>query len=144
MDPTAPSYFSIPPRNFAPASSRRSDSWSEYIAPADQADVRQFPSAQEAGRTDLADSGFSYRHDWGKLAGPCRLFLNWDAINPKSRVFVSITEGGAGAPGTGTFIGTANVRLYDVAPTMGGIWVRVHVDGGDPIRLVADYLVINA
>lgn len=144
MEPTGISYFSIPPRNFDLVSSRRSESWSDLVAPADESDVRRFVAPQDAARTDLAGSGFSYRHDWGYLAGRCHLFLRWDAIEAKSRVFVSVAEGFAGGPDAGKFIGMANFRLFDVAPTMGGIGIRVQVDSDGPIRLLADYLVINA
>ncbi len=144
MNPTAPSYFSTPPRNFGSASPRRADSWSEHVAPADQAAVRRFLAAQDAARADLAGSGFSYRHDWGRLAGRCRLLLRWDAIAATSQVFISIAEGFGAGPDAEKFAGTASFRLFDVTPTSGGIGVRLHVEGDGPLRLVADYLVINA
>ncbi len=144
MAPTAHSYFSIPPRNFDVAPAHRADLWSEQVASANESDVRPFPTPRDAGQTDFVGSGVSYRHDWGRLTGCCHLFLSWAAIDATSRAFVSIAEGFAGGPEGGKLIGTANVRLFDVAPTMGGIGVRVRVDGDGPIRLFADYLVINA
>jgi hypothetical protein len=144
METTAHSYFSIPPRNFGSASSRRSEAWSVHIAPADQAAVRRFLTAQDAARADLAGSGFSYRHDWGLLAGRCRLLLEWDAIAATSRVFLSLAERFEGGPDAEKHAGTANFRLFDVVPRAGGIGVRLHVEGDSPLRLVADYLVISA
>jgi hypothetical protein len=144
MEPTAHSYFSIPPRNFDLRAARNAGPRLEQTAPANAADIRRVLARQDAGRADLAGSAFSYRHDWGHLAGDCHLFLRWDAIDPASRIFVSIAEGQAGGHDGGKCVGTAKISLFDVAPTSGGIGVRLHVDGDRPIRVFADYLVINA
>lgn len=144
METTMHSYFSIPPRNFSSGSSRLSGSGSDCVASVDESDVRQFLTPRIVGSADLVGAGLCYRHDWGYLSGGCHLFLEWGAVTPRSRVFVSIAEGSSDGPDAGKFMGGAKFRLVNVAPTKGGVGVRVDVDGSIPIRLFTDYLVINA
>lgn len=144
METTLQSLFSIPPRNFGSDSMLSFRPWRKQAASAEKAEVCQVLASQPVGGKDLVGTAFSYRHDWGNLSGSWSLFLDWDAINARSCVFVSIAEGSAGGPDVGKFIGEAKSSLFDVAPTDGGIGMRVHIDGSTPIRLYADYLVINA
>jgi hypothetical protein len=144
METTLQSLFSFPPRNFGSNSSPSLRLWRKQSATAEKSQVRQILAPQPVGEKDLVGTIFSYRHDWGELSGNWNLFLDWDAINARSCVFVSIAEGSAGGPNVGKFIGEAKSSLFDVAPADGRIAMRVHIDGETPIRLYADYLVINA
>lgn len=101
-----------------------------------------FLAGQSHGVTpqDLIGTGFTYRHDWGDKNGWWTLNLNWGAVTANSRVFVAIGEG---APGGGKIVGAARYTLYNVAPNNGVVSIRVHIDWGSPLRLYADYLVIN-
>ena len=49
----------------------------------------------------------SFRWDWGNLHGDWILRLNWEAVSPKTAVFVAISEGASGGPIAGKFIGSA-------------------------------------
>jgi hypothetical protein len=143
METTLQSLFSIPPRNFGSKSSSSFRLRRKQAASAKKSGVCQIlaplPVAGKVG-----GSIFSYRHDWGALSGSWSLFLDWDAINARSGVFVSLAAGWAGGPDVGRLIGEAQASLFDVTPTDGGIDVRVNIDGSVPIQLYADYLVVNA
>jgi hypothetical protein len=144
METTLHSLFSIPPRNFGSTSSPSVRLWRQQSATADKSGVRQILAPQPVAGKDLVGTIFSYRHDWGALSGSWTLFLDWDAINARSCVFVSLARGTVGGPNVGKLIGEANSSVFDVAPADGEIAVRVRIDGEIPIRLCADYLVINA
>jgi hypothetical protein len=143
METMLRSLFSIPPRNFGSKSASSLRPWRKRAASAEKSEVCQILAPQPvAGK--VGGTIFSYRHDWGELSGTWSLFLDWDAINAGSRVFVSLAANSAGGPDVGRPIGEAQSSLIDVAPTDGGIVMRVHIDGSVPIRLYADYLVTNA
>ena len=89
---------------------------------------------------NLQGDGFTYRHDWGNYKGSWKLTLNWGAINRNSRVFVSISEGD---PAGGKFVGDAKYTLYNVAPSDGKVVIWLNIDWDYPLRLYADYLVVN-
>jgi hypothetical protein len=113
----------------------------QTIQEVDLEQVRQLLPAKEGIATqELFGTGFSYRHDWGDRNGQNILQLNWEFVNPDSRVFVAIGEG---APGGGKFIGNARYTLHNVAPFNGGVSIWVDIEWGSPIRLYVDYLVIN-
>jgi hypothetical protein len=135
------SSFSTPAIASVGSSSLITGPWVEQSALADESLVGQF--LQVASPQDLAGTGFTYRHDWGDRNGSWKLFLNWSAINARSRVFVAISEGAAGGPDGGKFIGAAKFTLFKVAPTNGGVNIWLQIDWGSPIRLYADYLVVN-
>lgn len=88
----------------------------------------------------LSGDGFTYRHDWGDRSGNWRLNLNWDSVTKDSRVFVAIGEC---APGGGKFLGDAKYTLHNVTPHDGGVGIWVDINWASPIRLCADYLVVN-
>lgn len=140
METSLHSLFSMPPRNFSAQSTRRSN---QRVALAEAGNVCCF-LPQEKGRNDLDGSALSYRHDWGDLDGCSSLFLEWESISASSRVFVSLTEGCADGFDSGKAMGSAKCSLFEVAPKDGGIGIRVNVEGGRPVRLYANYLVINA
>jgi hypothetical protein len=116
----------------------------EEIQRADLQKVHQFSKAGTEGAIgapgDFFGTGFTYRHDWGNVNGQWKLYLNWDAINANSMVFVAIGEG---APGGGKFIGDAKFSLYNVAPANGGVGIWVNIEYSYPIRLYVDYFVVN-
>ncbi len=91
----------------------------------------------------LSGAGFTYRHNWGPRRGQVKLQLNWGAVNPRSRVLVSIGEGAAGGPDAGKYIGAARYTLHNVAPREGGVDIWVNIEWGTDILLYADYLVVN-
>ncbi|HVH03751.1 MAG TPA: hypothetical protein VM891_12550 [Amaricoccus sp.] len=124
------------------STSKHPGAYAEDSAAVVEAAVARLQQGGAATR-DLAGSGFTYRHDWGDRNGSWKLFLNWNAINGRSRVFVAISEGAAGGPDAGKFIGAAKFSLFNVAPTNGGVDIWFNIDWSSPIRLYADYLVIN-
>ena len=97
----------------------------------------------DAPEPELSGTGFSYRHDWGSRRGQWILRLNWGAINPVSRVLVSIAEGAAGGPDAGKFIGAARYTVHNVAPRDGGVDIWVNIEWDADIPLYVDYLIIN-
>jgi hypothetical protein len=143
METTLQSLLSVPPRNFGSSSSPSSRTLHERAASAERSEICQVIPLEGIGKPDPGGAMFSYRHDWGELSGSWRLFLVWDAADARSHVFVSIAESAAGGPDVGKLVGEVKSSLCDVAPTDGGIGMRVHIDGNTPIRLYADYLVIN-
>lgn len=108
----------------------------------EQAGVRRMAGAA-APEPELSGTGFTYRHNWGARHGQWLLALNWEAVNPRSRVLVSIAEGAAGGPDNGKFIGAARYTVYNVAPRAGGVDIWVNIEWGSDILLYVDYLVIN-
>jgi hypothetical protein len=97
-------------------------------------------AASGPGAQELFGTGFTYRHDWGDRNGQWVLNLNWGAVNRESRVFVEIGECAAGG---GKFIGAARYTVYNVAPHDGVVSIWINVEWGSPIRVCADYLVVN-
>lgn len=91
----------------------------------------------------LQGTGFTYRHDWGARHGQWVLRLHWDAINPQSKVFVSIGEGTAAGPDAGKFIGGARYTVHNVAPRAGGVDIWVNIEWNADILLHVDYLIVN-
>jgi len=128
------------------SASSRSGPTTEVVQMVDQAQVRTLfpsgtpPETADIGTRELIGRGFTYRHDWGDRRGQLKLSLTWGAINANSRVFVAVGEG---APGAGKFVGNARFTLHNVAPNNGVVTIWVNVEWGDPIRLYADYLVVN-
>ncbi|MEV4779864.1 hypothetical protein [Burkholderia sp. LMU1-1-1.1] len=95
----------------------------------------------------LKGYGYTYRANWGALHGQWILSLNsprFPALTPRSRVFVTISEGAAGGPDAGKFIGAARYTVHNVAPRVNGVDVWVNIEWGTDILLYVDYLVINA
>jgi hypothetical protein len=135
--------FSMPPRNFSAPPSRRSGMWSERVALAESDNIRRF-LAKDQGRNGHDASALSYRHDWGDVDANATLFLEWDSIGPTSQIFVSIAEGSADGSRYGEEPGMTKCSLSEVAQKDGGIGIRVNVEGRRPVRLYANYLVINA
>jgi hypothetical protein len=88
----------------------------------------------------LAVNGFTHRQDWGNLNGQKMLPLNWGAVNCNSRVFVSISEWDLNQCG---LVGAARYTVHNVAARNGGVNVWVNIEWDNPIRIRADYLVIN-
>ena len=125
----------------AATSSARPTSFEEGSAEAKQAAVRPLLSA--AQEPALSGTGFTYRHNWGPRRGQWTLRLNWGDVNPRSHVFVSISEGAAGGPDAGKFIGAARYTLHNVAPRDGGVDIWVNIEWSSDILLYADYLVVN-
>jgi hypothetical protein len=132
--------LSSPSQDFA-GSSRSTGPWAEHSSSVEEKDVVQI--LQGPGVQDLVGNGFTYRHDWGNHNGNVLPTLHWGAVNARSRVFVGISEGAPGGPDAGKFIGSARFTLYNVAPANGRVSFWAHIDWGHPIRLYADYLVIN-
>ena len=131
----------------AVASSAMPASFRELRHDADPAAVRQlFGSAPaRAGRPEpeLSGAGFTYRHDWGARRGQWVLRLNWDVIQPPSRVLVAIGEGVPSGPSAGKFIGAARYTLHNVASRWNGVDIWVDIAWSSDISLYADYLIIN-
>jgi hypothetical protein len=142
METNLHALLSVPPRNFSLRSAQRPRRWSSRVALADAAKVSRF-GPQPKGSSELDDAAISYRHDWGDLDTSASLFLEWDSIDPSSRVFVSLMEFSGGCD-AGNATSSAKCSLFDVVPQDGGIGIRVNVEGGRPVRLLANYLVINA
>jgi hypothetical protein len=124
------------------ASSARQAPFAESEQQAEQAAVRPLSGAASL-EPELSGTGFSYRHNWGPRRGELKLSLNWSAVNPKSRVLVSVGEGVAGGPDNGKFIGSARYTVYNVAPRAGGVDIWVNIEWGSDILLYVDYLVVN-
>lgn len=124
------------------ASSARQAPFAEGEQQAEQLAVRPLSGAG-ALEPELSGTGFSYRHNWGARRGEWKLSLNWSAVNPRSRVLVSVGEGVAGGPDNGKFIGSARYTVYNVAPRAGGVDIWVNVEWGADILLYVDYLVVN-
>jgi hypothetical protein len=83
--------------------------------------------------------GYTYRHDWGFRNGQWKLTLNWCAISPSSKVYVSISEADSvGNP----FVGNARYTVHNVAPASCSVTTWVNVEWGSPIRLIANYTVL--
>ncbi len=94
-------------------------------------------------RPALRGDGFTYRHDWGARRGEWILQLDWDAVQPGSRVFVSIGEGVPGGAPAGKFIGAARYTVHNIAPRWNGVDVWVNIEWSSDISLYVDYLVVN-
>jgi hypothetical protein len=83
--------------------------------------------------------GYSYRHDWGYRYGQWKLTLNWCAVSPTSKVYVSITEVDAnGNP----FIGSARYTVHNVSPQNCSVNTWMNIEWGAPIRVIANYIVL--
>jgi hypothetical protein len=95
----------------------------------------------EGGTEAISGNGFTYRHDWGDRNGQWKLNLNWPGVlTPNSRVFVAIAEGAAGG---GKMLQAAKYTLHNVAPQDGKVGIWLNIEWSSPIRLSADYLIIN-
>ena len=131
----------------AVASSAMPASFRELRHDADPAAVRQLfgGAPARAGRPEpeLSGAGFTYRHDWGARCGQWVLRLNWDVIQPPSRVLVAIGEGVPGGPSAGKFIGAARYTLHNVASRWNGVDIWIDIAWSSDISLYADYLIIN-
>ncbi len=101
------------------------------------------PAGALALEPGLSGNGFTYRHDWGVRRGQWILRLNWNAVTPRSQVFVAIGEGAAGGPDAGKFIGAARYSVHNVAPRAGGVDIWVNIEWEADIPLYVDYLVVN-
>ena len=126
------------------SSDRSSSAFADVTQDADEAAARPLsPAGSDSPEPELSGTGFSYRHDWGLRRGQWTLRLNWGAVNPRSRILVSIGEGAAGGPDNGKFVGGARCTLHNVAPRAGGVDIWVNIEWGSDILLYADYLVVN-
>lgn len=95
----------------------------------------------------LEGYGYTYRQNWGARNGEVILTLTsprLPLITPRSRIFVAISEGVAGGPDNGKFIGAARFTVRNVAPRGNAVDIWVSIEWPSPILLYADYLVINA
>jgi hypothetical protein len=128
------------------ASSALPTAWLEARQDVAPGAVRQLfgpASAPLAPQPELSGTGFTYRHDWGARRGEWLLRLNWDVIQPPSRVFVAIGEGVPGGPNAGKFIGAARYTVHNVAARWNGVDVWVNIEWSSDISLYVDYLIIN-
>ena len=129
------------------ASSAMPASFRELRQDADPAAVRQLfeAAAARAGQPEpeLSGTGFTYRHDWGARRGQWILRLDWNVIQPPSRVLVAIGEGAPGGPAAGKFIGAARYTVHNVASRWNGVDIWVDIAWSSDIPLYADYLIIN-
>ncbi len=100
----------------------------------DQDSIVALPGSEPAATRGLSGGGFTFRWDWGYKRGLWTLYLGSRYISARSRVFVSVSEGHMGA---------ARYRLYNVVPYNNGVAIKVYIGWWHPIRLYADYLVIN-
>ena len=116
--------------------------FAEVSQSAEQAAVRPLMGAASP-EPALTGTGFTYRHNWGPRRGQWTLRLNWGAVNPRSRILVSIGEGAGGGPDDGKFIGGARYTLHNVAPRAGGVDIWVNIEWSSDILLYVDYLVVN-
>nr|WP_315394190.1 hypothetical protein [uncultured Duganella sp.] len=123
------------------ASSAQSVAFAVSEQAAEQSAVRALAGASP--EPELSGNGFTYRHNWGARRGQWTLRLNWSAVNPRSRVMVSIAEGAAGGPDAGKFIGSARYTVHNVAPRAGGVDIWVNIEWSSDILLYVDYLVVN-
>lgn len=116
---------------------------------ASSAGVTRYAHAeQEADPADVAQiagpgSGFCIRVNWGNRHGQWVLSYAHPSINARSRVFVAVSEGAAGGPDAGKFIGAARYTVHNVAPRAGGVDIMVDIDWNTNILLYADYFVCN-
>jgi len=92
---------------------------------------------------NLAGIVSSLRWDWGDKRGDWILQLDWDAVSPRTAVFVAIGEGATGGPTAGKFIGAAKYTLFNVAPRPGGVDIWININWGSDIRIYVDYLVVT-
>lgn len=107
-----------------------------------EANVKPLPGSPEG--TALATlTGFTYRHDWGNLRGQHILNLNSNLVRAGQKVFVSISEGAAGGPAAGKFVGAARFTVHNVAPQNGRISIWINIEWSSNIRIYADYLVVD-
>lgn len=128
------------------SSSAPPTSWMEARQDVAPGAVRQLPGLEAsplAPQPELSGTGFTYRHDWGARRGQWVLRLNWDLIQPPSRVFVAIGEGVPGGPNAGKFIGAARYTLHNVATRWNGVDIWVNIEWSSDISLYVDYLIIN-
>ncbi len=126
----------------AVGSSAPSAPFAEASEPAEPAAVRPLLGAASL-EPELSGTGFTYRHNWGPRRGQWTLRLNWGAVNPQSRVLVSIGEGAAGGPDNGKFIGAARYTVHNVAPRAGGVDIWINIEWSSDILLYVDYMVVN-
>ena len=126
------------------ASSAARTPYADLSQAAEQTAVRPLLRVGAASpEPELSGTGFTYRHNWGPRRGQWTLRLNWGAVNPRSRVLVSIAEGAAGGPDNGKFIGAARYTLHNVAPRAGGVDIWINIEWSSDILLYVDYLVVN-
>ncbi|HWW71917.1 MAG TPA: hypothetical protein VN089_18405 [Duganella sp.] len=94
----------------------------------------------------LEGYGYTYRHNWGGRHGEVILSLNsprLPLITPRSRIFVAVSEGVAGGPDAGKFIGAASFTVRNVAPRANGVDIWVSIAWPFDILLYADYFVVT-
>jgi len=128
------------------ASSALPATWMEArqdVAPGAVRRLRGPAASPLAPQPELSETGFTYRHDWGARHGQWVLRLNWDVIQPPSKVFVAIGEGVPGGPNAGKFIGAARYTLHNVATRWNGVDIWVDIEWSSDISLYVDYLIIN-
>lgn len=89
-------------------------------------------------------SGFHYRHNFGGRHGQWLLTVNpLFGVTPRSRVFVSISEGLPGGPEVGKFIGAARYTVHNVAARTNAVDILVDIDWNSDILVYVDYFVYN-
>jgi hypothetical protein len=120
--------------------SRKKQFFREETQEVNEEDVHGLFQTGGVSARDLVGHGFTYRHDWGDKHGQWVLHLNTCDVNRDSRVFVEIGECD---PAGGKFIGAARYTVHNVAPNHCVVSIWANIEWGSPIRVCADYLVIN-
>jgi|tagenome__1003787_1003787.scaffolds.fasta_scaffold18317821_1 hypothetical protein len=74
--------------------------------------------------------------------------LQWDAVRTDSFVAATVSEChaegvNAGGHDASRFLGAANLSVANVVPHDGGVTVRVHIDWGDPLPYMVDFILFD-
>ena len=134
----------VQPFLHTPSTQSTGSSYTEVTETADDAAINHFAAVgADSPQAALAGTGFTYRHDWGRRRGDCKLNLNMSGVNARSRVMVSIGEGVAGGPDNGKFIGAAKYTVHNVAPHARGVTIWVNIEWSSDILLYVDYMVVT-
>ncbi|MGB8701606.1 MAG: hypothetical protein WCD18_19500, partial [Thermosynechococcaceae cyanobacterium] len=88
----------------------------------------------------VGHKAFIYKHDWGLRNGQWRLTLNWDLIQPSSHVHVAVSECDASG---NSFVAGAKFTVHNIAPITNGVTILTNIEWNEPIRLCADYFIVN-
>ena len=87
----------------------------------------------------------NFRVYWGRQKGRTRFSFSSDAITPFSIVLVSASEG-IEADNTNPnfrFVGDANIRVENIAPSEGIVWFIVSIDWFEPLPMYTDIVIVE-
>ncbi len=82
---------------------------------------------------------------WGQFNGTVTCTLNDNDINHQSVVFAAVSEGDAGntTQSPQRFLGSAPMRVENIAPFDGGVVLRLQIDWGSPLNVWTDIFILD-